>query len=109
MWPMKLRLPKASELRKKRTKAIRLKKTSLKTFVTNWLNTSVLPEINDALEDPDYKAHGILVRSPHESYEWGKAFYAEVQKQLKPLGYKSDETHDGGGMYACTYISWAKE
>lgn len=100
---MKLNLPDASELRKQVTFDREAKKQTLKNLVTNWLNTKVLLEIKKAL---DIDHNSIMLRIPYEAYRFEKEFYAEVQRQIEPLGYTSEKSHDGGGMYDTVLISW---
>jgi hypothetical protein len=93
---MKITLPPASKVRKDKKE----KKPNMTKIAATFINGKLKKAIANAEEN------SVNEQIPFEAYEDSKTFYAECQRLLKPLGYKSSESHDGGGMYSTLCVEW---
>lgn len=66
--------------------------------------------INSDLSDAIISSSGPSVNQeiPIDAYSDLALFYKLCDEALSPLGYKSSESHDGGGMYNTLFVSWKK-
>ena len=72
----------------------------MKNVVVNFINGKVKNDIAAA------KSYGVSVEVPIEAYNNLPEFYQLCAEALTPLGYRCEESHDGGGMYNTLYVTW---
>lgn len=97
---MNITLPSASKFKRKTKEVEKTKKISMETIVERFINS----EVQSAIERSSYPS--INVEVPFDAYGDLNLFYALCDKALAPLGYKSADSHDGGGMYNTLCVSW---
>ena len=98
---MKLTIPPANKLKGTEVKR---REHKLEAIVAYFLNGAVKQEIIAASSEG---GKSINIAIPTEAYgEDNKKFYALCASQLKPLGYKAEQSHDGGGMYSTLCVTW---
>ena len=95
---MKIRIPHANKLKTLKKK---IAPPTMEQVVEQYLNGPILVAIQNAKPS---KCVNIAI--PTEGYEDSAKFYAVCAAALKPLGYKAEQSHDGGGMYSTLCVSW---
>lgn len=74
--------------------------------VKRFLDGPVLQAITERQETPQWRC--VNVELPHEAYSDLPVFYALCKEALLPLGYKSEESHDGANICNTLCVSWGK-
>lgn len=109
---MELRLPHADNLDSVAERGYIAEERKLDTILENWINHKVIERIVDAHKElrRSQKECSVGIKPPQEAYTWdnvkGPLFYKRLNEILNPLGYSATQSHDGGGMYEVTYITW---
>ena len=80
------------------------KAPKLASVVKRFLDGPILEAIDAAQDEPSRSC--VNVEVPHEAYADLPAFYKLCAEALKPLGYKSEESQDGGNMYNTLCVTW---
>ena len=85
---------------------------TMESIVERWVNEKVVPEVLSAQRAAKRRATdcSVGVRPPTAANTFLKdrsvSFYAELNRVLNPLGYTTEKSHDGAGMYEVTFIYW---
>lgn len=74
--------------------------------VKRFLDGPVLAAIADRQETPQYRC--VNVEIPYEAYSDLPLFYQLCAEALQPLGYKSEESHDGANICNTLCVTWNK-
>lgn len=96
---------KLTKLTKITTKSLTPEK-AMERVVEQFVNGKLRDEIVSAAKEGK---NGVNVEVPVEAYDNLTLFYVICDRYLKPLGYKSIGSHDGGGMYNTLGVSWKKK
>jgi hypothetical protein len=102
---MKIKLPNASTLVVKAKRKIKTREVNMRKVVIDFLNGTVFDEINTVTTDSPTTT-GLNIVVPHEAYNNLNEFYTIASHELTKLGYTSERSHDGAGMYDTLWISW---
>lgn len=97
-----MKIPTAAQVRTRTVKKVKKKELSMETIVKIYLRLKIVPLLENAEEGQTCINEAI----PTEAYGDTLLFYSICKKILKPLGYKSEESHDGGGMFSTLCVSW---
>lgn len=97
-----MKIPTANNVRARTVKKPKEKEMSMETIVKIYLRLWIVPRLENAEEGQTCVNEEI----PTEAYRDMPLFYSICKKILKPLGYKSEESHDGGGMFSTLCVSW---
>jgi cobalamin biosynthesis protein CobT len=99
---MRITIPTAKKLKTTKTKQ-QTQTAKLEKVVARFLNETIKADLIQAAEQGNTS---INTEVPTEAYADSKTFYRLCQEALQPLGYKAEESHDGGGMYSTLAVSW---
>jgi hypothetical protein len=83
-----------------RTKVIPRAEPIMSEVVENFINGKLSYAIQHS------KGGCVNIEIPTVAYNDLKLFYQLCADALTPLGYKSEQSHDGGGMYSTLCVSW---
>ncbi len=91
-------------------KPVKIKGPTMKATVMAFLDGPIWEAIQSRLEQNATAGrnayYSVNVQVPSAAYSDSKAFYSICKEELTKLGYKSEESHDGGGMYSTLAVSW---
>jgi len=85
------------------TSTIPQKSFSFETLVDTFIDGKLSTAIVEAVK----KGHNrVNVEVPIEAYRDLNKFYEIANQRLTNLGYTSQKSHDGGGMYDTLFVTW---
>jgi hypothetical protein len=69
------------------------------TFIGGKLSTAIVEAVKEGHNQ-------VNVEVPTEAYRDLNKFYEIANQRLTSLGYTSQKSHDGGGMYNTLFVTW---
>jgi hypothetical protein len=105
---MTLKIRTAAEYASATAETFKAQSEDYRATVVAFINHEITPKIEDMTANP-----GRYTTTGHASFKVPsyptEKFVAEVRSLLAPLGFRVEQSHDGGGVYATVEVYWRKK